>query len=142
MGGRWPAAVNARKLNSDYHGARELAAWKGKVRAAWPSVRVEHVESSGVGDAPEVAAIDTLLGARRTTGADLTAYAEDEWRVSSRLTLGLGPVTVQLSPAETARLTARPGPARDGLGPGGCDQASRRGARPWSAARAAVDARR
>ncbi|MFN8193950.1 MAG: alpha-glucan family phosphorylase [Nocardioidaceae bacterium] len=49
-----PAAHTARSLNSDYHGAAELAAWKKLVRQAWPSVRVEHVESSGVGDAPEV----------------------------------------------------------------------------------------
>ena len=49
-----PACVNARALNADYSGAAELAAWKKKVRAAWPHVRVEHVESSGVGDAPEV----------------------------------------------------------------------------------------
>ena len=37
-----------------YSGARELAAYKAKVRAAWPSVRVEHVESSGVSDSPQV----------------------------------------------------------------------------------------
>ncbi|WP_372736056.1 alpha-glucan family phosphorylase [Nocardioides sp.] len=51
-----PACANARALNSDYHGAAELAAWKKKVKASWPEVRVEHVESSGVGDAPEVGA--------------------------------------------------------------------------------------
>jgi starch phosphorylase len=49
-----PAATTARKLNSDYVGAAVLAAWKKKVRAGWAGVRVEHVESSGVGDAPEV----------------------------------------------------------------------------------------
>jgi len=49
-----PAAETARSLNSDFRGAEKLAAWKKRVRAAWPSVRVEHVESSGVGDAPEV----------------------------------------------------------------------------------------
>jgi starch phosphorylase len=49
-----PATLNARSLNSDYAGARDLAAWKQRVRAAWPQVRVEHVESSGVGDAPQV----------------------------------------------------------------------------------------
>ena len=49
-----PATETARALNSDYAGARELAAWKKKVRAAWPEVKVEHVESSGVGDAAEV----------------------------------------------------------------------------------------
>ena len=57
-----PAAVNARALNSDYAGARDLAAWKAQVKGAWPEVRVEHVESSGVGDAAEVGA--TLDGAR------------------------------------------------------------------------------
>jgi len=51
-----PAATNARALNADYSGAAELAAWKKKIRTAWPSVKVEHVESSGVGDAPEVGA--------------------------------------------------------------------------------------
>ncbi|HEX8385860.1 MAG TPA: TonB-dependent receptor plug domain-containing protein, partial [Rubricoccaceae bacterium] len=42
------------------------------------------------GTAPDVAGIDTTLGSSRTVGADLTAYAEDEWAVSPRLTLGLG----------------------------------------------------
>ena len=51
-----PATLNARALNSDYTGAAELAAWKKKIRTSWASVRVEHVESSGVGDAPEVGA--------------------------------------------------------------------------------------
>jgi len=49
-----PAATNARALNSDWSGARELAGWKRHVREVWPGVKVEHVESSGVGDAPEV----------------------------------------------------------------------------------------
>jgi starch phosphorylase len=52
-----PAAANGRKLNSDYSGAAELATWKKKIRAAWPDVRVEHVESSGIGDAPEIGAV-------------------------------------------------------------------------------------
>ncbi|HEU4812424.1 MAG TPA: alpha-glucan family phosphorylase, partial [Nocardioides sp.] len=51
-----PAAGIARQLNSDFAGATELAAWKKRVRAGWPAVRVEHVESSGIGDAPEVGA--------------------------------------------------------------------------------------
>ena len=49
-----PAVTTAHRLNADYAGAAELAAWKKKVRDGWPSVRVEHVESSGVGDAPEI----------------------------------------------------------------------------------------
>nr|WP_218877360.1 alpha-glucan family phosphorylase [Nocardioides marinisabuli] len=52
-----PATGHARALNSDYAGAVELAAWKRRVLAAWPSVRVEHVESSGVGDSPEVGSV-------------------------------------------------------------------------------------
>ncbi|MBA3782946.1 MAG: alpha-glucan family phosphorylase, partial [Nocardioides sp.] len=51
-----PAAHTSRALNSNYDGARELAAWKQGVRQAWPSVHVEHVESAGVDDSPEVGA--------------------------------------------------------------------------------------
>jgi starch phosphorylase len=35
-------------------GARELAAYKAKVRAAWSGVRVDHVESSGLLDSPQI----------------------------------------------------------------------------------------
>ena len=49
-----PSALTGRALNSDYAGAAELAAWKKKVKSGWPAVRVEHVENSGVSDAPEV----------------------------------------------------------------------------------------
>ena len=59
-----PAAVTGRALNSDYKGATELAAWKKEVRAGWADVRVEHVESHGVGDAPEVGSTLTRPGVR------------------------------------------------------------------------------
>jgi starch phosphorylase len=49
-----PACRSAKALNDTHAGARELAAWKAKVRDAWGGVRVDHVESSGVGDVPEV----------------------------------------------------------------------------------------
>lgn len=39
---------------SGYPGARDMAAWKSRVRGSWPQVRVDHVESSGVSDAPQV----------------------------------------------------------------------------------------
>jgi starch phosphorylase len=55
-----PAAHNTRELNSDYAGARELAAWKHRVRGAWDGVRVEHVESHGHGDSPEVGSTLTV----------------------------------------------------------------------------------
>ena len=49
-----PAATNARALNSDYAGAVELADWKQRLKKAWPVVAVEHVESAGVSETPEV----------------------------------------------------------------------------------------
>ncbi|MEV0585678.1 alpha-glucan family phosphorylase [Nonomuraea sp. NPDC050310] len=52
-----PAASSARALSADgYSQARAFAAWRMRVTQAWPGVRVEHVEASGVGDTPEVGA--------------------------------------------------------------------------------------
>ena len=47
-----PAAASGRQTSGD--AARELAAYKARARSAWHGVRVDHVESSGVGDAPQV----------------------------------------------------------------------------------------
>jgi starch phosphorylase len=52
-----PATDSARTLNHDYKGAHELAAWKDRVRKAWDGVRIDHVDSTGVGDSPEVGAV-------------------------------------------------------------------------------------
>jgi len=41
-----------------WKGARDLAAYKAKARVGWGGVRVDHVESSGVSDSPQVG--DTL----------------------------------------------------------------------------------
>jgi starch phosphorylase len=50
-----PAARAGWALNGpDWKGARDLAGYKASVRAAWPRVRVDHVESSGVSDSPQV----------------------------------------------------------------------------------------
>ncbi len=47
-----PAAVASRRLVADDFGpAGELAAWKKRVVAAWPQVRIEHVESEAAGQA-------------------------------------------------------------------------------------------
>ncbi|MEU8249889.1 alpha-glucan family phosphorylase [Nonomuraea sp. NPDC048916] len=52
-----PAAVAARALSADsWAAAKAFAAWRLRVTKAWPGVRVEHVETSGVGDTPEVGA--------------------------------------------------------------------------------------
>jgi glycogen phosphorylase len=42
-----PAAVSSLALDSSSGGAAALAKWKRKIREAWPSVAVEHVESLG-----------------------------------------------------------------------------------------------
>jgi starch phosphorylase len=50
-----PAASSSRAVAADGYGAaREIASWTARVRAAWRDVRVSHVESSGVEDAPEL----------------------------------------------------------------------------------------
>jgi starch phosphorylase len=49
-----PAAQAAHALNGSHEGAREFAAWKQHVRAGWDAVHVEHVESHGLSEAPEV----------------------------------------------------------------------------------------
>jgi starch phosphorylase len=52
-----PAAASSRTVTADgYAAAKQLAAWRIKVLGAWPAVTVRHVESSGVGDTPELGA--------------------------------------------------------------------------------------
>jgi starch phosphorylase len=49
-----PAAVSSRALNHSYAGATELAAWKHRVMAGWSGVRIDHVETEGLSDSPEI----------------------------------------------------------------------------------------
>ena len=50
-----PAVLSSRALAEDgFSPARDLAAWIRRIRSEWPRVRVSHVESTGVGDAPEL----------------------------------------------------------------------------------------
>jgi starch phosphorylase len=47
-----PAAEAGRDVEtSSFALARELSAWKKRVRASWETLRIEHVEADGVGDA-------------------------------------------------------------------------------------------
>jgi starch phosphorylase len=55
-----PAARSLRAMDGDFAPARALAAWKSHVRTSWAGVRVDHVDSSDVGDAPEVGASLTV----------------------------------------------------------------------------------
>ena len=50
-----PAAAADRAISAkSYQPARDLAAWRAKVAAAWPNVHVTHVESGGVDASPQV----------------------------------------------------------------------------------------
>jgi starch phosphorylase len=50
-----PAAAAERAVAANgYAGARDLAAWKARVTAAWPRISVPHVESGGVDAVPQV----------------------------------------------------------------------------------------
>ncbi len=52
-----PAACSSRLASvDDFALARDLAAFKARVQAAWPGVAVEHVEASGIGDTPSLGA--------------------------------------------------------------------------------------
>ncbi|MDT3445866.1 alpha-glucan family phosphorylase [Pseudofrankia sp. BMG5.37] len=50
-----PAGVSARAAAADgFGGARDLSGWKAKVRSCWSGVRVVNVDSTGLGDTPQV----------------------------------------------------------------------------------------
>ncbi len=50
-----PAAEAGRAVDGPgYLAAKDLAAWKDRVHKAWPTVAVEHIESTGVGESPEL----------------------------------------------------------------------------------------
>ncbi|MCW2694815.1 MAG: glgP [Mycobacterium sp.] len=56
-----PAGRSSRQLTAkDYAEARELAAWVGRVRAAWPQVHVLNVDSASPGDTPELGDVLTV----------------------------------------------------------------------------------
>jgi len=78
-------------------GARDLAAFKAKVRAGWPGVRVDHVESSGVSDSPQVG--DVLHVRAYVSLGDL---APDE--VEVQIVHGRVSVSDELRDIETASL--------------------------------------
>jgi glycogen phosphorylase len=68
-----PAAVSSRTVSADgYAAARQLASWRLKVLGAWPSVLVRHVESTGVGDTPELGATLALRAEVDLAGLDHT----------------------------------------------------------------------
>ena len=55
-----PAFVYSRAVTSDLTVAKGLTAWKDRVRAAWPDVRVITVDTSGIGTEPSLGNIMTV----------------------------------------------------------------------------------
>ncbi len=55
-----PASVFSRAITADLTVAKGLAAWKEQVRAAWPSIRVINVDTSGIGTEPSLGNVMTL----------------------------------------------------------------------------------
>jgi starch phosphorylase len=73
-----PAAASSRAVTGDLTVAKDLAAWKDAVRAAWPNVRVLTVDTSGIGTEPSLGNLMTVrthcaLGG--LTPADVTVQA-------------------------------------------------------------------
>jgi glycogen phosphorylase len=85
-----PAAVAQRSLSPD--AARELAAWKTRVRGGWPQVAVEHVDTRepagdrAPGAAPETAELGTSLTLRAAVAlGELTAEDVEVQAVAGRV---------------------------------------------------------
>ena len=49
-----PAALSSRWMNQSYEGAADLASWKSRVRTGWSDVHIDHVETEGLSDSPEI----------------------------------------------------------------------------------------
>ncbi|WEO95212.1 glycosyltransferase family 1 protein [Streptomyces sp. FXJ1.172] len=76
-----PAAQSHRALTPDTAG--ELAAWKARVRAAWPGVSVDHVETTATASTAE---LGTTVGLRvRVALGDLTPDDVEVQAVSGRV---------------------------------------------------------
>jgi starch phosphorylase len=92
-----PAAQASRAVTgTDWKGAKELADWTARVRRAWPGIRVVSVDSSGLGDTPQVG-----------TELNVTVVAElgDLAPVDVAVQVGYGPVDQSDKLVDPQRLT-------------------------------------
>ncbi|NKI45319.1 alpha-glucan family phosphorylase [Streptomyces physcomitrii] len=93
-----PAARAARAMDED--ASRELAWFKGRLRAAWPQVAVEHVEASATSASAEVGSTLALrvgvrlgeLGPDDVQVQALTGRVDSADRISSPTTVALKPL--------------------------------------------------
>jgi starch phosphorylase len=105
-----PAAEARRGLVGDggYADARELAAWKSRVRAAWPSVRVDHGETADNADNAELGSTLPLRVHVALDGLDpsdvdvqvVSGRVDDSDRITDA-------TVVSLKPADRADLDGR-----------------------------------
>ncbi len=106
-----PAAEQAARVIADEaRGARDLAAWEARVRAAWPGVQVTHVESGGVesphvGDELHLRAYVDLDGLDPRDVAVEVAYGRSRSRTDDTIEDAR---RAQLSPADELPDAARP----------------------------------
>jgi starch phosphorylase len=100
-----PAAQAHRAMDPD--SARELAAWKGRVRAAWHEVKVDHVETSAT---TATAELGTTLALRVRVGlGDLGPDDVEVQAVSGRVD-----TQDRIADAEAVPLKPAGGPDLDG----------------------------
>ena len=93
-----PAAHSSREAAADSFAlAKELAAWKAKVRAGWGSVEVTHVDAADVGDDPQ-------LGARLAVHAEVELGDLEPADVAVQLLYGRVDADDRILKPETAQL--------------------------------------
>lgn len=104
-----PAAEAQRALTPD--AARELAAWKARVRAAWPAVAVDHVEAAADGPLDGTAELGSTVTLRVTvTLGDLDPADVEVQALAGRVDAAdrlTGAAAVPLKPAGTSALDGR-----------------------------------
>ncbi|GAA1410902.1 glycosyltransferase family 1 protein [Kitasatospora putterlickiae] len=97
-----PAALAQRELagTGSFRAAHELAAWKAKVREAWPVVRVEHVEADCPDEAQELGSalalrVQVALGPLEPADVEVQVVSgrvDESDRISDACLLALKPV--------------------------------------------------
>ncbi|MDQ6658128.1 MAG: alpha-glucan family phosphorylase [Actinomycetota bacterium] len=93
-----PAASAARILVSDPVQAKAFAAWKDRVRWAWPQVRVAQVDASGIGQVPSLGNVMTLRAS-----LELGGLSEDD--VLVQVVTGTVDESEELSNVRTTDMT-------------------------------------
>ncbi|MGH3380192.1 MAG: alpha-glucan family phosphorylase, partial [Actinoallomurus sp.] len=99
-----PAALSGRRLAAENHAAaKALASWKLRVAKLWQGVTVEHVESSGVGQSPQLGAPLTVRATVELAGLEPSDVAVEVvyGRVSETDTL-VDPSYLELTQVEGA----------------------------------------